>query len=190
VSPFGCLAACAWILSVLPLALESWTGGELALAGVPRVCSVALPWLALAGVPRTSGSSLFTLAFALPPLGLALGLDLAEGAAVPPWLLPSTVVLACGWAYLAELAGRHDPGRRRYPWLWFLAVPIPPVLYVALLWARPGSGLLSRVAEASPLFWLHSPPANPVELVLPLGGLLVVGVLALLPPGERGRGLP
>jgi len=189
VSPFGCLAACAWILSVLPLALESWSGGELALAGGPRVCLTALPWLALAGLPRTSGSSLPALAFGLPPLGLALGLDLADGVALPLWLLPATLVLACGWAALAGLAGRRDPGRRRYPWLWLFSVALPPVLGLALFWVRPGSGPLPRLAEASPLCWLYALPAEPLELVWPLGGLLGVGVLALVSSPERSRRL-
>ena len=164
-SSFGFLAVCVGLLSAAPLFLESLTGGQLALSGVPRFVPVALPWLVLAGLPRTNGSTLPWLAFALPPAGLALGLDLADGALTDPWLPLGTTALALGWAYLAQVAADHDEGHARYPWLWLFFVVLPPVLLVSLRWASPASAPLPTfVHDLSPLVWLHAAPSSPLRV--------------------------
>ncbi len=78
------MLALTWTLSVLPLVLGWGSGGELVLGGAYQSGLVLLPWVFFAGLPRSRrGTPLGTgwlLGMLLPPLCLALGLDLGRGA--------------------------------------------------------------------------------------------------------------
>lgn len=159
----------AYALSCALLALERggppWQGASLS-------ALVLLPWLALVSVPRrTLGApaspaqgartALGAAALALPPLGLALGLDDVRGfepAALLARALPAWALVFL-WAWAAELARASGRAGRAYSALWLLALPGSAALWVALVWAPRGSEArapaLDLVAPLNPLLWLH-----------------------------------
>jgi len=192
----------AYALSCALLALER---GETPWQGASLSALVLLPWLALAGVPRGPGgaspaegarAALRAAALALPPLGLALGLDDVRGfepagllaRALPAWAL----VFLWGWA--AELARASRRAGRAYSALWLLALPGSAALWVALVWAARGSAArapaLDLVAPLNPLLWLHGwgridglEAAASAAAPLLSAGIVLAAVLVL----RRGR---
>ncbi len=145
----------AFGLSVLPLLLETASGGSLEVRGASRLGIALLPWLALAGVPRASeaGWHLGPL-LALPPLALAASVD-ARGALGWSDLLPA---LGAGVALIALLAFAAGRGRGVYGVLWTVLVAGLPALGVAFgLSAAAGTPgpppVLVWIALRTPLGW-------------------------------------
>ena len=175
----GSVLVVAWGLSLaLPVSLS--TLGFEPDVGL-RLGWALLPWLALAGLPRrrpqaglgvagpSSGDRpatglsafLWTLALALPPLGLAAGLD--AGAGRTEDLIrsgaPLGLVTAGLWSAAATLGARSARGWATVAALWFVAVPLPTAVGVALGWAVPESVGLAPGAgapdAAGALRWLE-----------------------------------
>jgi hypothetical protein len=203
--------ALAWSLSALFLVLEATDAGRLGLEGASRLGVVLGLWIALAGLPGTDRERgvarrvAWTLALAAPPLGLAFGLDRAEGllgeglgagaaTAVVGLLLVALVAgAAAAPAGVARARTVHAAG-------WTLWIPGIAALFTALSWApRTGAGaaraelLPAAVRALDPLLWIGSwasaggapGPAWRAGI-----GALVVGVLlfALTAASARGTG--
>ncbi|MDP6518905.1 MAG: hypothetical protein QF411_03305 [Planctomycetota bacterium] len=183
----------AWRLglaTVLALSLASFCEVlSLPMGGLSKLALVLWPWMVIVGTPRSrpapdpagspkgraAGDRLSPAAIMgllLPPLGLALALDLAAGqggracATLACLGLAQVIVL---WT-LAELARRSSGAWHAHGALWTLGVIGLPLLVTAGAWGRGaagtagrgemgeqgGSAALERVAALSPLSWLHA----------------------------------
>jgi len=207
VNLFGLLVAVVWGVSSAPLFLETLTDGELVIRGSSRAAWVLLPWMALAGLPRTSTQRLASgrsLLFALPILGLAAGLDFAEGESPArlAWFLGGASLLCLGWAALADRARGTGAMRSRYGWVWLLGVPLPLAYLTAFAWApahaASAAGSWPSCWSLNPLIWVHrhaslaSPPGGALalrELLPPFLGLFLAGAI-VLGFSRRERGHP
>ncbi len=171
----GTAIAFAWALSLAFVALD----GGLALAGKPpafdgasRAGLALLPWLVVAGMPRRGReqprfAGLVPLAFALPTVGLGLGLDVASGASVtgaPPvlWFTLGGLATLLAWSLAAERARQAPRAALVHAVTWLAVVPGFAALWCALAWApRGGGGELDGGAQwietlaplASPCAW-------------------------------------
>ena len=134
--------AVAFLLSALVPLWESLRGVEL-VRGSHAALDLA-PWLILAPFPRRGDAAeplvralLSVTSLLVAPLGLAVGLDLARGAA------PLALALGVGagvaslllWTAAAELAVRAESVRGLQSALWFGAFPGSAALASALLFA-------------------------------------------------------
>lgn len=101
-----------------------------------------------------------------PPLGLALGLDLARGAeARSAWLVTAGfAVLFAGWSLLGEHAAQSARRRARYGDAWLVLVPGAAALAMALFFAPSRS-----VGAGVPAFWSLSPLVLAQRAALPGG---------------------
>lgn len=204
--------AAAFALALLVPLLEGLVPGLFLAQGSLAALSL-LPWLALGPLPRGRAAdvggaraALYVGCLALPPLALAIGLDLARGAetralaftASGAWLV---LVL---WVAAAEWAVRVPRARRVYSALWLVLVPGAAALRVALSWAplgrarggrAPGTDLTTAFA-LDPLVWCHrwarpgglgAQPALELGLALGAAALVLLTVLALARPDVRSR---
>ncbi|MFT7541748.1 MAG: hypothetical protein ACI9K5_002720, partial [Gammaproteobacteria bacterium] len=122
-----------------------------------------------AGLPRSRrGTPLGTswvLGMLLPPLCLALSLDLGQGTDAAD-LLPLSltgIVFVVLYSLAANRARERTPGPGAYAWAWLATVPLPCVLlFVHLQGALPAASrgeampLASWVSGVSPLALIHS----------------------------------
>ena len=191
-----------WLLSVLPLALGWVSGGDLVLGGALQVGPVLLPWLFLAGLPRQGNrpsiGTASMLGLAAPPVALALGLDLAQGAT--PWTLLRFVgvglLLVAVLSRAANLAAARDRiAARLYGVSWLLLVPLPAVV----LFVRVQAGLPSEqpvpghwTLGTSPLTLVHAlargvdPPRSAWFLAALLAAALLLFGRGWRAPGTAG----
>jgi len=157
--PPGLVAA--YGLGLAPPLLEAlWPGLELVRgAHAPILWLVALfalsfPRARADAEPalRSAGLALLWLA---PPLGLALGLDLARGMPAPraTALTLGLGTLCLGWSALAAQAARAEATRARYRDAWLVAVPGLAALALALVFVPRAAGAPpgARLFSASPL---------------------------------------
>jgi len=164
----GLLSAAPSLLLGLGDPFDQWVPAGASLYGLSL-----LPWLALGGLPTNSPAeadsewslarTLFPLAVALPALGLAAGLDLAQGrmelgqAASWPLLLGGPLLV---WVWrLSAVAGRRS---QRAFWahtcLWGMLLPLSSAFLVALDWAPASAATAGPPMAAgwrvlNPLLW-------------------------------------
>jgi hypothetical protein len=207
VEPWSCCAA--WLLSLLPLALEA-AGHPLAdPASHSRLALVCLPWIAFAGLPRATRKDfrasdlLGPLAFALPPVCAAFALDRAQGLALLPLALfaANAAGLLLLLALAAELAARPRAPAALYAFCWWSLLPASALLRAALVWGarteRPQPpAWLDLVASASPLTWCIraieslalARPAGQATLEILAVGAFVVALSLVLVNSVRAGG--
>jgi hypothetical protein len=141
----GRLATAFLLALAVPLA-EALSGVTLAQGSTAALA--LLPWLVLAPVPRATPATesrwepLRVASCALPVLGLGLGLDLARGASRAPLVLgaASAWVALLLWTTAAEHAAAEPRARQVYARLWFVLVPLPAAVRLALAWVPRGAG--------------------------------------------------
>ncbi len=169
----------AWSLSLLPILIESASGGAIGFPEASKLGLVLLPWIALAGLPHEkerekpaerSRDALLTLVLALPPVALGAGLDVAAatstGAPSEPYgtLSIAALVIVC-WRAAADRKGSRT--RALQGGLWTALVPGAAALHVALLWVPRGtrgasnsaadgmvSAALEWIGRTNPLVWI------------------------------------
>lgn len=151
----------AYLLGLAPPLLEALLPGLELVQGAqaPALWLVALFALsfprARADEERAGRSALLELLWLAPPLGLALGLDLARGQSGlrAAGLTLGLAGLCLGWSALAAQAARRPETRARYRDVWLLLVPGLAALALALSWVPRGAGDPpgARLFSASPL---------------------------------------
>jgi hypothetical protein len=165
VFPRAATSCAVWLASILPLAIP---GSEHWLSGVARTGLVCVPWLVYSGLPiakkidaRDQRGTWAFIALALPPLALAVRIDLASG-----FDGVSLAILAAGTILCAVLLrsaavswAREERGIRMYAIAWMTIVIGAPILREALeRGGAPSYGAapawLAIIARASPLEWL------------------------------------
>jgi hypothetical protein len=194
----------AWLLSLAVLFLPL---GEASLSGAApasRLGLASLPWLALAGWPRRRPDAWWPAwVMAVPPLGLAVGLDVGSGRSWSATALPLLCVLAClallaGAVRAAGESGASSRGTARARWTyglaWLLALPVSTALTLALGWAlRPASAELyaplGSIALWNPLAWAHELALSGVSEGAGAGAVLTCSLLFLLAWGTRRAGV-
>lgn len=180
-------------LAALYLAALAGPAGEATGLGWLRGSSAALallPWTCFATMPRRGGStdlpgSMVPL-FALPPLALGTGLDLARGAdwrTLGPAVAASWLALWL-WNGAAQAAARPGGRARLHAALWLLLVPLGLALRVALAWI-PGSSLEALPPRpwhaADPLLFLHRWGRPDGDAQVPWGeGAFLLGAAGLV----------
>jgi len=190
--------ALAYLLSTLAALLDlAWPG---VLPGASRSALVLLVWLSLAPVPLPqaalrsgpageAGSLALRFLAVLPPLGLALGTDLARGRP-GGWsgVLGGLALLAL-WCGCAQLARRSARARSHFALAWLLLLPGLAALGLALNWAgrgpQAGQPRFAGLFAVDPLVWIHgwgraAASAVPPARVEPPWAALLVAVGLLL----------
>jgi len=150
----------AYLLGLAPPLCEAlWPALELVQGRhapfVLLVATFALAYPRSEPVERPAQSALYELLWLAPPLGLALGLDLARGLAPlrATFMTLGLAALCLGWSALAAAAARVPAARARYRDLWLLLGPGLAALALALSWVPRGAGdgRGARLFSASPL---------------------------------------
>jgi hypothetical protein len=166
VSARTAIACLAWLASILPLA---FSGNGRWLSDVSRTALCALPWLVYAGLPQRARiddraprwSAWSDIALALPPIALAVRLDLAAGMDRAGVSIVAAISLVCALLLAFGAAGStaSESGARAHAIAWLALVPGAPLLCAAL--ERGGAsaygdapGWLAFAARASPLGWI------------------------------------
>jgi hypothetical protein len=166
VSARTAIACFVWLASILPLV---FSGNGRWFSDVSRTALCALPWIVYAGLPRRTAeddrapiaSPWSIVALALPPLALAVRLDLAAGIDRTGVSILAAASLAfallLGFGAAGSAAG--ESSARVHAIAWLALVPGAPLLCAAL--ERGGAsaygsapGWLAFVAGASPLGWI------------------------------------
>ena len=192
-------------LSLVPLVLEVTWGAGGAFPGQRLGALVLLPWLALSGLPagaiRPGGEHGLArwLAFALPPLGLAWGVDARAVGFLTPSLTLAVGLFACALLAASRALAEHGAGARRAQAVaWLVVVPLWAALPLATRWAVTSTGAVAvpsaTARAAGPLGWAvgrSSVGAEPLASGDVVGATLVLGasalVLAAAAVGGRGE---
>jgi len=158
---WGVLSAAPCLAFAMGPGIQVWLPVGASLFGV-----TLMAWLAVCGLPirpAARNSGLLPVALSLPALGLAAGLDLAQGRldgspAGGRMLLLGGVLLVLVWRLSALAGSRHRAAYLRHAWAWGLAVPLSSTWALAVLWAPAPLGGAAQPAAAwlgwlNPLAW-------------------------------------
>ena len=203
----GLLSAAPSLLLGLGEPLAQWVPAGASIYGL-----TLLPWLALAGLPLGArapqdpdwkpAQTLFPVAVCLPALGLAAGLDLAQGrlelstqAAWP--LLFGGPLLVLVWRLSAVAGRRSRRASLGHVLLWGLLLPLSTAFVCALDWAPPPSGAPEPPMAAAwrvfnPLLWCLERTEHAAQWASPASEwgawALLLGSAALSLGGVRALG--